>query len=136
VVRQVEQDEASRSDSRVTRRSSGTPRKSSRPVASGPHTQAVGFSVVGRSGPTSATSRLEIWLNIEDLPDPVPPTSATTAWSTPSSRRSRSSAASSCVRAATAGSMRSPAAATASVRPVMRSRRAAPTASVLSNWVT
>ena len=46
-----------------------------------PQTQAVAHDVVGRRTPTEESSTPASALNVDDLPEPVAPASATTVWS-------------------------------------------------------
>ena len=82
----------------------GTPSQSSSSSAppSAPQAQAIVHDVVGRRTPIAARSRPVSALNVEDLPEPVAPASATTVWSPES--RSRAPA-----RSATARGLRRPA---------------------------
>ena len=68
----------SRIESLRIRRSEETPRKSRSGPASSPQEQAAARDVVGRRAPTSAKFSWVKALNSDDLPEPVPPKSATT----------------------------------------------------------
>ena len=83
------------------------------------------FAVVGRLTPTSAKVRREILLNMLDLPEPVPPASATTVWSTPSARRSRTLATAVAILPKTLSSRRAPDTSSARARSSARTRKTA-----------
>ncbi len=114
-------------ESRTTRWRGGISSQSSRPAAgSSPQTQAVAYDVVGRRTPTAARSRPARALNVDDLPEPVAPASATTVCSAESRSRAPARSTTRAAWSTTESSSRPRAPATACSRPTRRVSSEAP----------
>ena len=82
--------------------------------------QAVAYDVVGRRTPTAARSSPARALNVEDLPEPVAPASATTVCSAESRSRAPARSTTAAAGSTTASSSRPRAASTACSSPSSR----------------
>src|SRR5699024_7391909 len=126
-------------DSREIRRSGCTPRKSSSGSAFVGRLRDEDWQVLGRIAPTSAKFSRVSALNMLDLPEPVPPTSATTVWCTPSSSRRTTWLRSASPRSAISAGIRSPARVIASRRVVTCSLSSLPisvlTQTLSTHWL-
>ena len=80
--------------------------RAARPAPSAPQAHAIVHDVVGRRTPMAASSRPVSALNVEDLPDPVAPASATTVWSPDSASRAPARSATAAASSTRASSSR------------------------------